>query len=200
MVALMMKLLHVVAAAGALALVSTGCGGSTSSGSGAAASSPAATTASSTSAAPAAPEANPAGDIPDNQVYVRYSVPGAALSVKVPEGWAKGAHKGAVTFTDKLNSITVETARAVRAPAAASVQPINGGHVTTVQRTSGRAVLQTYRALSKPDPVTGKSHTDAVERYLFFHSGTELILTLSGPEGADNVDPWRLVTDSVTWR
>jgi hypothetical protein len=47
--------------------------------------------------------------------------------------------------------------------------------------------------------VTGKRRTDAVERYLFFHHGREAILTLSGPKGADNVDPWRIITDSLRW-
>ena len=34
---------------------------------------------------------------------------------------------------------------------------------------------------------------------MFFHSGRAVVLTLSGPKGADNVDPWRLVTDSLQW-
>jgi hypothetical protein len=25
------------------------------------------------------------------------------------------------------------------------------------------------------------------------------VLTLSGPKGADNVDPWRIVSDSLKW-
>jgi hypothetical protein len=40
---------------------------------------------------------------------------------------------------------------------------------------------------------------DAVERYVFFHKGTLHVLTLSGPKGADNVDPWKIVTSSVRW-
>jgi hypothetical protein len=48
--------------------------------------------------------------------------------------------------------------------------------------------------------VTGKAKTDAVERYLFVHKGKRVTLTLSGPKGADNVDPWRLVTDSLSWK
>ena len=47
--------------------------------------------------------------------------------------------------------------------------------------------------------MTGKPRTDAVERYVFFHNGQDVILTLRGPKGADNVDPWRLVTDSLRW-
>ena len=41
---------------------------------------------------------------------------------------------------------------------------------------------------------------EAVERYAFWHDGQEAVLTLSGPKGADNVDPWRIVTDSLRWQ
>jgi hypothetical protein len=47
--------------------------------------------------------------------------------------------------------------------------------------------------------VTGKSVTDAVERYTFTKGTNIAVLTLSGPQGADNVDPWRIVTDSLRW-
>jgi hypothetical protein len=57
----------------------------------------------------------------------------------------------------------------------------------------------TYLASSRPDPVTGKTRTNAVERYLFVRNGKQVVLSLSGPKGADNVDPWKLVTDSLTW-
>jgi hypothetical protein len=73
------------------------------------------------------------------------------------------------------------------------------GSVGVVQRKAGRAVRITYLAFGKPDPVTGKTRLDGVERYLFFHNGREAVVTLSGPKGADNVDPWRIITDSVRW-
>ena len=31
------------------------------------------------------------------------------------------------------------------------------------------------------------------------NNGREAIVTLSGPRGADNVDPWRVITDSLRW-
>ena len=55
-------------------------------------------------------------------------------------------------------------------------------------------------ATSPADPVTGKTRVDAVERYVFFRAGKQVTLTLSGPNGADNVDPWRIVTDSFGWQ
>jgi hypothetical protein len=47
--------------------------------------------------------------------------------------------------------------------------------------------------------VTGKRHRDAVERYVFVRAGRAAVLTLSGPQGADNVDPWRIITGSLRW-
>jgi len=161
---------------------------------------------------PNAPEVNAAGDIPDNQVFVAYSPPAGGFSVKVPEGWARSEAGGVVTFTDKLNSVRLESVAAASAPTVASVtqtdlpriQGASGhfepGAVKAVTRPAGTAVLVTYRADAAPDPVTGKVVHDDVERYAFWRAGTTVILTLSGPQGADNVDPWRIVTDSFGWR
>jgi hypothetical protein len=72
--------------------------------------------------------------------------------------------------------------------------------VTTVTRAgAGTAVLVRYRADGAPDPVTGKSVRDDVERYEFWRDGTEAVLALSGAQGADNVDPWKTVSDSFRW-
>jgi hypothetical protein len=190
----------------ALAVGVTACGGSSSS------SSPSTSTAGKSAAAkPSAPEVSPSGDIPDNQAYVAFSPPGGGFSVKVPEGWSRSSAGGAVTFTDKLNSIrvesaaattplTVQTARQTELPKlAGSVAGFKAGTVSTVQRSAGSAVRMTYQAKATPNAVTGKAGTDAIERYVFFHNGKRISLTLSGPKGADNVDPWKIVTDSVRW-
>ncbi len=142
--------------------------------------------------APAPTEVNPAGDIPDNQAFVTFQAPGAPFSVKVPEGWSQTRHGGVITFTDKLNSIELAWGKA---PAAAPA----GAKTSTVKRTAGSAERATFAAQSQPDVVTGKTRTDAVERYVFTRGGEYAILTLSGPKGADNADPWKIVTDSVRW-
>jgi hypothetical protein len=96
------------------------------------------------------------------------------------------------SFTDKLNSIQMQTLPATpKLPA--------GGKVTTVVRAAGKALRVTYEARSPADPVTGRSHTNAVERYVFSHDARTIVLTLSGPKGADNVDPWKIVTDSLRY-
>jgi hypothetical protein len=161
-------------------------------------------------AAPAGTESPPPGDIPDSTVYVAYQPVSGQYQVKVPEGWARTVSAGGVAFTDKLNTITIQTVRAA-APTLASALATEVPRITssmrgfvltgvsTVTRTAGTAVLIRYSADSQPDPVTGKVYRDEVERYEFYRNGTESVLTLAGPTGADNADPWRTVSNSFQW-
>ncbi|MDX6421668.1 MAG: hypothetical protein QOG28_6288 [Trebonia sp.] len=163
-----------------------------------------------TALAAAGTETPPPGDIPDSTVYLPYRAPAGQYQVKVPEGWARTVTGGGISFTDKLNTISV-TVVSAKAPTLASartveVPKIQGAvrHFTlagigAVQRPAGSVVLIRYSADSQPDPVTGKVYPDAVERYEFSRNGLEAIVTVSGPKGADNVDPWRTVTSSFRW-
>ena len=74
------------------------------------------------------------------------------------------------------------------------------GSVDTRALPAGEVVHGTYTADSPPDPVTGRVRRDDVELYVFWRDGAEVLLTLSGPEGADDVDAWRAVSSSFTWR
>jgi hypothetical protein len=165
-----------------------------------------------TSVAPAAAgtESPPPGDIPDSTVYIPYRAASGQYLVKVPQGWAQTVTAGAVSFTDKLNSITLMTVHATApTPASAratevpriqgSVQRFTLAGISAVTRPVGSVILIRYSAESQPDPVTGKVYMDSVERYEFYRNGVEAVVTLSGPVGADNVDPWRTVTGSFRW-
>jgi hypothetical protein len=160
---------------------------------------------------PNAPEVVDPGDIPDNQVFVVFPSSDGTYSVKVPEGWARTEQNGAVTFTDKYNSIIVQSAAASAAPTVDSVKATGLTDVSSdptftlldvqpIVRKAGNVVLATYEIGSPPNAVTGKKALLSVERYVFFHNGNEVIVTLSGAKGADNVDPWKTVTDSLTWK
>ena len=74
------------------------------------------------------------------------------------------------------------------------------GPVETLTLPAGSVVHGTYTADSTPDPVTGKVTKDDVELYVYWRDGTEVLLTLSGPHGADDVDAWRTVSRSFTWQ
>lgn len=150
------------------------------------------------------------GDIPDNQVFVAFPSADGAYSVSVPEGWARTETGGAVVFTDKYNSVSISsmasasavTVDEVRNTMLADVSSDPTFHLIDVQpvtRKAGAGVLATYEIGSAPNAVTGKKALLAVERYVFDHNGTTVVLTLSGAKGADNVDPWKVVSDSLTW-
>lgn len=156
-------------------------------------------------------DASTPGDIPDNQAFVPYSPAGGGFTVSVPEGWSRTGSGASTTFTDKLNSIkvdsqpasssiTVAQAQSAIVPQLAKTVPgYKPGNVTAVTRKAGQGVLITFSASTKPNPVTGKASQDAVEQYIFVNKGKQVTLTLSGPTGADNVDPWRTVTDSLVF-
>lgn len=162
--------------------------------------------------APHATEFNPPGDIPDNQVFVDYRYPGSRVHLRFPEGWARSTHHNTTTFTDHLNSVAIQVVKSPHRPTVASVQSQDvpvlrrtvaqfaQPKVSQITRAHGPAVLLTYLLDSAPDPVTAKVVRDAAERYAFWSHGQEAIVTLTGPQNADNVDPWRLVSDSVQWR
>ncbi|MFD9585195.1 hypothetical protein ACFWBM_10980 [Streptomyces sp. NPDC059980] len=173
------------------------------------------TTTSSTGPGTAPTESNPPGDIPDDQAFVAFR-PAAGtfrgFTVKVPEGWARTSQGSVTEFRDKLNHIRISAVAASAAPTVRSVQAdivpqlkgqvtkFGGAKVSKVSRHGGTAVLLTYEGDSAADPVTGKVVRDAFERYAFHRQGHEVDLTLSGPVNADNVDPWRIVSDSFTWK
>ena len=159
----------------------------------------------------AAAEVNAAGDIPDDQAFVTYAPAGAGYTVEVPEGWARATDGAATTFTDKYNTIRIETVAAASAPTAATVTSTDlaiiaastkgyaAGKVSTVTRTAGQAVLAAYQADAPANAVTTKSVRLDVERYVFWRNGKAAIITLSSAVGSDNVDPWRTVTDGFGW-
>jgi hypothetical protein len=142
---------------------------------------------------------------------VKYTSPDRTYSVQVPEGWARTDTGSAPTFTAHYNSIRIEATKMPAAPTASTarstdvpalqraVAGFSLGNVSSVTRTAGQAVLVTYRAASVADAVTGKSVVLDVERYEFWRNGMEVVLTLSAPQGSDNVDPWKKVTDSFSW-
>lgn len=181
----------------ALGVAAAACGGSSGS---------------SGSTTPTSTDVSPAGDIPDSQAFVAFASASGGYTVQVPEGWARTDLPTGATFTDKLNSIRVEsapvaapptetTARTDEVPALQSlVADFKLVKITTAPRTAGDAVLILYRGSSQPDPVTGKRVTQDIDRYEFWSNGTQVTITLTSPKGADNVDSWKTVTNSFAWQ
>ncbi len=160
---------------------------------------------------PVPAETNPPGDIPDNQAFVPYKTVGG-VTVKVPEGWSRKNSAASVLFTDKLNTIVIGWVPATTAPTVASFKSSDVPQLARTQAAfefksaqavtlpAGPAVHAVYRINSTPNAVTGKRYRLDVEQYSFFSNGIRADLMLLSPVGSDNVDPWRIVSQSLTWK
>ena len=158
-----------------------------------------------------APEVNPPGDIPDNQAFVAYASP-LGFSIKAPEGWARKESAGGVSFADKYGTVEVTISNKAAAPTLASVKTVeaaelekNGravkiGAIKETTLPSGPAVRIRFTSNSEPNSVTGKKIRLESDRYLVAHAGQLATLTFSAPAGADNVDQWKLMSDSFAWK
>lgn len=162
---------------------------------------------------PVAPENNPAGDIPDTQVFVKYSSPSGGYQLEVPEGWARTENGPNVNFADKLDGVKVTIVDAPAAPTASEVnsnfagitgeksaRAVQIGRVQTVQLAGGQAVFAEYTSNSEPNSVTGKQVRLENNAYLFYRSGKLAVLIMWSPLGADNVDQWQRMSGSFQWQ
>jgi hypothetical protein len=156
-----------------------------------------------------AAEKNPPGDIPDNLAFIRYRNRTGRYSFTHPEGWAENAKGASVTFTDKLNGVQVMPGPETTVPSVASAKArdvpalkqsqlaFQTRGVSAVSVPAGRGVRIIYRRNSAADPVTGRQYRDEVERYELVAGGREIVMELFGPVGADNVDAYRTMVQSL---
>ncbi len=161
---------------------------------------------------PVAPEVNPPGDIPDSQVFVEYISPQGRYELQVPEGWARTTVGTDVTFTDKLDGLSVAVSSAPTPPDPKSIRTAQAktlretgravkiSHIKEVKVSGKPAVLLAYECNSEPNPVTDKQVRLENEVYFFYQGGKLAALRLWAPLGADNVDQWKLISQSFKWR
>lgn len=158
---------------------------------------------------PVSVENNPPGDIPDNIAFVAYTNAAGRYTLTHPEGWLQQARGAGALFTDKLNGVQVDPGPATGAPTVASanattVPALTRGQAAFELRSvapasvpGGTGVLVVYRRNSAPDPVTGRQYRDEVQRYDLVSNGHEVVVELFGPVGADNVDAYRTMINSL---
>ncbi len=150
--------------------------------------------------------ATAAGDIPDNQVFLVVRDARAGFSMKYPEGWAQQGSGDNVTFRDKNNIIRAVVSSGpawTRQAVQADLRALNGVRVQSPPQTltlaGGPAFKAVYRTVSAPNPVTGKRVTLTVDRYYIWKKGRRAVLDLGCPVGVDNVDAYRLISQSFRW-
>lgn len=162
-------------------------------------------------ASPVAPEDNPPGDVPDSQAFVPYHSVDGGYTLQVPEGWARSESGPNVSFSDKLDSITINVTPGAAAPTVDTVtanelarlqqqvEAFEQVDVKAVDLPAGTAIQIRYRWNSPPDAVTGTKVRLETNRFELFKDGQTAALSLSAPAGSDNVDVWNQISESFAW-
>jgi len=164
-------------------------------------------TASSAGASEAASTA--AGDIPDNQQFLSFHNRAGGYSISYPEGWARSGSGNDVTFQDKGNTITIKVAPGSQ-PTPASVTAelkqeattdpcLQPGTPATTTAGPNQVVKVTYTTQGQKSPVTGQRPKISVDRYVYFKGGKVATVDLATPVGVDNVDAYRMISESFRW-
>ena len=161
-----------------------------------------------TSTSPGALQAEAAsaatGDIPDNQIYLSFH--SKAGWIKYPEGWAQSGGPTATVFRDKNNIVRIVVRRgSPPTPAEVRSDPsLQQARITSAPKRltiAGSPVIKVvYSTQSAPSPVTGKHVTLTVDRYYLSRAGNVATIDLGTPVGVDNVDAYRLMSESFRWR
>ena len=150
-----------------------------------------------------------AGDIPDNQVFLILHDKAGGFSMKYPEGWAQKSKAGTLTIQDKNNVVRVAVSNAAMPTTSAVDQQmkdlqaktpsLKAGPASPMTISGAPAVKVTYTTVSAPNSVTGKTTILMVDRYYLSHNGRVAVIDMGTPQGVDNVDAYRLMSESFTW-
>jgi hypothetical protein len=164
-------------------------------------------------------QAQAAGDIPDNQVFLVFHYRASGYSMRYPEGWALSGSGGVETIRDKNNLIRIAVTHGA-APTPAQVRSQLAAlqattpslkasppqahpscmFQATTRKVPAAAVRVDYATQSAPNPVTGKRVKLLVNRYYLAHGGKLAVVDLGTPQGVDNVDAYCLMITSFRWR
>ena len=149
-----------------------------------------------------------AGDIPDNAVFLRFRGGSPAFSIQYVEGWQVTPQADGVAIRDKDSSETVaivapaDPAGYVASTDLPSLQAQAGFKLVkqdTVKVGSATYVHLVFHLPAPPDPVTGKQVPSTVDRYYVPGPAGLAVVSLSTPDGVDNVDAFRQMIQSFRW-
>jgi hypothetical protein len=172
------------------------------------AASPAVAPSGAASAAPESGGTTAAGDIPDNAVFLTFHGASSAFSIQYVEGWQVTRQPDGVVIRDKDSSETVAIVAPVDVPTylaatdLPALQAQSGFKLVTqdtVKVGSASYVHLVFHLPAAPDPVTGKQVPSTVDRYYVPGPTGLAVVSLSTPDGVDNVDAFRQMIESFTW-
>jgi hypothetical protein len=156
-------------------------------------------------------EISPIGDIPDTQAFVKYTSTQGGYSLEVPEGWARTVHEPDVSFIDKFNGVNLAVVKTDKIPTTTTIKDnqaaelVKNGRAVKIQGIKevtlpiGKVIIVKFESNSEPNSVTNKQVRQDNENYYSYKDGKMAVLTLWAPLGADNVDQWKKMSESMSW-
>lgn len=162
------------------------------------------------STAPESGGGTTSGDVPDNAVFLTYRGGTPPFAIQYVEGWQVTSQRDGVVVRDKDSS---ETVSIVPVPANLTAW-IAGTDLPALQAQPGFKLDKqdrvkvgsasydhlVYHLPSPPDPVTGKQVPSTIDRYYVPGPAGLAVVSLSTPDGVDNVDAFRQMIESFVWQ
>ena len=149
------------------------------------------------------------GDIPDNAVFLTYRGANPAFTIQYVEGWQVSQQPDGVVVRDKDSSETVSIAARqadvrgyVTSTDLPALEALSGFKLVSqnvVKVGGSNDIHLVYHLPAPPDPVTGKQVPSTVDRYYVPGPTGLAIVSLSTPDGVDNVDAFREMIESFRW-
>jgi hypothetical protein len=193
--------------AGVAVLAATGCAGSASSSSGG--SGPTAQP-SSSSGGTTGSYVPAAGTDQSGAIFQTYTNPKLGYRMLYPGGWKVTKKDGIVRIAKLGNSIVIATRKSKDAP---KVKPVRAALIAQQKKKTvleiesrpkstelnGDAAIKMVFTKDKPATADTSEDTLRVYRYLVFHKGQIVILSLQSPTSRDNTQAYDLIANSLSW-
>jgi hypothetical protein len=155
------------------------------------------------------PSSGAHGDVPDNAVLLTYRDTAHGFAITYVEGWQVTTVADGVGIRDKDSAETVAVVASVPDVGAY----VSGTDLPVLRPQAGFSLVRqgtvivkgvslahlAYHLLGAPDPVTGKQVASTVDRYYVPGPKAMAIVSLSTPDGVDNVDAFRQMIESFKW-
>jgi len=143
-------------------------------------------------------------------IFQSYSDPKLNYRILYPGGWHVSRGGGVVRMARLGNSIVIATRKSKTAPKpkgvrAAMDKQVKKKAILDLEKRPRQIELNGNHAISmvftKDKPATDTSPEDTlrVYRYLLFHKGHIVILSMQSPTSRDNVNAYRLIANSFHW-
>jgi hypothetical protein len=189
-------------------LAATGCAGSASSSSGG--SRPTASQPPSSSGGSTGTYVPAAGTDKSGAVFQTYTNPKLGYRLLYPGGWNVTKKGGIVRIAKLGNSIVIATRKSKNAP---KVKPVRAALIDQQKKKAvldiesrpkstelnGDPAIKMVFTKDKPATADTPEDTLRVYRYLVFHKGQIVILSLQTPTSRDNKQAYDLIANSLSW-